>query len=122
HDGQAVDHHVEKAADHQGEEKYQREVEPWQAVCQLEKKCHNQPSVMELGKGHAVVSAHPRGSAYHVTQLEDGQVHGDDHAADQYPQHHHDKRLQQAGEAVDQVIDLLLEDGRDLGEHIIDGA
>ena len=47
HDGQAVDNHIEETADHQGEEKNQREVEPGQAVSQLEKKCHNQPSVIE---------------------------------------------------------------------------
>ena len=34
------------------------------------------------------ISAYPRESAYYVTQLEDGQVHGHNHAANQHPQHH----------------------------------
>ncbi|MNC72703.1 hypothetical protein D3C75_1237930 [compost metagenome] len=59
---------------------------------------------------------------YHRAQLEDGEVHGDDHATDQHPEHHHDDGFEQAGEAIDHVVHLLLEDGGNLGEHVIDGA
>src|SRR5580765_2079385 len=55
-----------------------------------------------------------------LADLEYRQVHRDDHAADHDAEHHHDHRLHQAGERIDRVVNLGLEEVRDLAEHRIE--
>jgi peptidoglycan-associated lipoprotein len=38
------------------------------------------------------------------TQLEDWQVHGNNHAADQCAENHHDDRFHQAGKCLDRIV------------------
>src|SRR5258708_34361971 len=45
-----------------------------------------------------------------LADLEDRQVHGDHHAADQHAEHHHDHRVPQTGERIDRAVDLRLEE------------
>src|ERR1700677_2389512 len=60
--------------------------------------------------------------ADHRTELEDRQVHGDDHAADEYAQDGHDHGLQEARHAVDGVVDLDLVELRYLPGHGVEGT
>src|SRR5690606_36691957 len=55
----------------------------------------------------------------HRAQLEDGQVHRNDEAADEHAQDGHDQRLEQARHRVHGVVHLGLEEGRDLAGHLV---
>src|SRR5580700_5125074 len=57
-----------------------------------------------------------------LTELEDGQVHRDHHAADQHAEDRHDERLEQARHAVDGVVDLCLVEVGYLGGHGVEGT
>ena len=59
---------------------------------------------------HLAVSRNDR------AELEDRQVHRDDHAADQHAEDGHDERLEQGGHAVDRVVDLRLVEVGDLAD------
>src|SRR5690242_19131276 len=49
-----------------------------------------------------------------LADLEYRKVHRDDHAADQYPEHHHDHRFHEAGERVNGIVHLGFEKVGDL--------
>src|SRR5690606_29908300 len=49
-----------------------------------------------------------------LSELEDRQIHGDDHAADERTQHHHDDRFQQAGDRSHRVVHYGFEEVGDL--------
>src|SRR5689334_22808916 len=59
---------------------------------------------------------------YRLADLEYRQVHRDDHAADDHPEHDHDHRLHEAGERFHRVVDLGLEEVCDLAEHGVERA
>src|SRR5258708_19346602 len=52
-----------------------------------------------------------------LADLEDRQVHGDHHAADQHPEHHHDHPFPQTGERIDRRVDLRLQENPDFSPH-----
>ena len=63
-----------------------------------------------------------RGGLHHCAQLEDGQVHGDDQAADQHAEDGHDQRLEQRGHAVDRIVHFGFVEGGDLAGHGVERA
>src|SRR5438270_7619392 len=59
---------------------------------------------------------------YDLAHLEDRQVHGDHHAADQRAEDDHDHRLHQRGERLHGVVDFRLVEVGHLAEHGIERA
>src|ERR1700733_15132181 len=55
-------------------------------------------------------------------ELEYGQVHRDDHAADQYAENSHDDGLHQARHAVHGIVDLCFVEFSNLGRHGVERA
>src|SRR3954463_5093066 len=55
-----------------------------------------------------------------LAEFKDGQVHRDNHAADQCAQNHHDHRLHQARESIARVISLGLKEVSTLGQHAVE--
>src|SRR5712664_4987348 len=53
---------------------------------------------------------------------EDGQVHGDEEAADDAAEEHHHDRLDHAGEGGHRRVHLVVVEVGDLGEHLVHGA
>ncbi|MCY1362441.1 hypothetical protein D9M69_491580 [compost metagenome] len=51
--------------------------------------------------------------------MEDGEVHGDDQAANQHAEDSHDHRLHQGGEAIDGVVHFRFIEASNLVEHFI---
>ena len=60
------------------------------------------------------------GSLDDGAELEDRQIHGDHQAADHNAQEHDDDGLQQARQRGHRVVDLALEEVRDLGQHAVE--
>src|SRR5678815_3396645 len=57
-----------------------------------------------------------------LAHLEDGEVHGDHHAADQRAEHHHDHRLHEGGERFHRIVHLGLVEVGHLAEHGVERA
>ena len=113
HDGYAVDDHVEEAAYDQAEHEAGADEEAgrrgeevyhgWAVRCERKRRAER-----------GVVPGVSLGSD-DLPHLEDRQVHGDDQAADQHAQHHHDEGLEQARHRVHGVVDLGLVERGDFG-------
>src|SRR5690606_21210584 len=63
---------------------------------------------------------HSATASDHLTQLEDGQVHGNHDAADDGAEDHDDDGLHQAGKASDHVVHFGLVEVGSLAQHVID--
>ena len=79
HDRHPVDHHVEETAKNEAEEKNNPDEE-FGVVLEVSN---------DFGCLHLLLNDR--------AHLEDGEVHGDDEAADEYAQYRHDERLHQTG-------------------------
>ena len=103
-------HHLRQAVDHDVEERADAQPEG-------ERNPGKNGGLDEPARGPASTSPLRR-----AAELEDRQVHRDHHAADQRAEHHHDDRLHQAGQRLDRVVHLGLEEVGDLAQHGVERA